>query len=53
MAQSVRATHDTSLISHMHDEIMKILENDQICYIEPKNIVTSSADSYKNKLRDL
>ena len=28
MAQSVRATHDLSLIQHMHDEIMKILEND-------------------------
>lgn len=37
----------------MQDDIMKIIENDQICYIEPKNVITSSSDTYKNKLRDL
>ena len=48
IAKSVRATYDVQLTTYMQEEIEKILENDQICFIEPESPVY---DEYKVNLR--
>lgn len=50
LAKGIRAAHDLSLIQHMQTELQKILENDQICFIEPDD--GAGSVQYKSKLRD-
>ena len=49
LAKGVRAAHDLSLIQHMQSELQKILENDQICFLEPEE--GAGSQEYKSKLR--
>ena len=35
VAKGIRSMHDLQLITFMQNEIYKILENDQICFVEP------------------
>ena len=49
LAKGVRAGHDPSLRQHMESELQKIIENDQICFIEPEE--GAGSQEYKSKLR--
>jgi len=49
VAKGVRTAHDLSLVQHMQSELQKILENDQICFLEPEE--GPGSPDYKNKLR--
>ena len=50
VAKGIRASHDLSLIQVMQSELQKILENDQICFIEP--VEGAGSEEYKSKLRE-
>lgn len=49
LAKGIRAAHDLSLIQHMQSELQKILENDQICFLEPEE--GAGSQEHKSKLR--
>ena len=51
-AKGVRAQNDLPLISYMQDEIQNILENDNICFVEPESKIEKEIES-KDKLRDM
>lgn len=37
IAKGIRAMHDITLMAYMQEELQKILENDQICFVEPES----------------
>ena len=49
LAKGVRAARDESLTNFMQHEILRILENDQIGFIEP---VSPGSERYKVGLRE-
>ena len=56
VAKGVRATHDETLKSYMKNELQKILENDQICFVQPESgepgKVSATFDIQNKKLRE-
>lgn len=57
IAKGIRAIYDEELLLYMQDEMIKIIQNDNVCFVEPANqehhhseIVP--ADGYKLKLRE-
>ena len=48
LAKAVKCSYDPTLVDYMSKEIVKIIDNDQICFIEPE-----SENEYKAKLRKI
>ena len=46
IAKAVKCSYDPSLVEYMSNEIVKVIDNDQICFLEPE-----SENEYKQKLR--
>jgi len=48
-AKATRSLNDHALVITMQDEAQSILENDNLCYVEPISILE---DEFKSKLRE-